>query len=71
MSFWTQMVIKKAVTFALAQLRKYMSTGAFVQTADEVLDRIEDYYKQGSFKDEMIEQITGEIRMYFNIPDKD
>jgi hypothetical protein len=61
----------RGLKYSLKYLRNYMATEDFIKTADEVLDRIEDYYSQGSLKDTVIEEITGEIRYYFDIPDGD
>lgn len=61
----------KAIKYGLKQLRNYMSTEDFLLTVDEVLDRIEDHFAQGSFADVIAEDITNEIREYFKIEDND
>ena len=39
--------------------------------ADKVLDLAEDYFEEGSTKDDIVEAITAKIRAGFDIPDND
>lgn len=66
-----KMLVTRGIKAGFKYLKKYMSTQDFIITVDQVLDRVEDYFKEGSFKDQMIEEVTKEIREYFNIPDND
>lgn len=66
-----QGIALRAVKYGLKMLKNYMSTENFKVTVDEVLDRVEDYFVQGSIQDNVIEEITKEIREYFGIEDND
>lgn len=66
-----QMLMMRGLKYGLKRLREYMSTDDFVLTVDQVLDRVEDYFKQDSFKDQMVEEVCKELRDYFQIPDND
>jgi len=71
MNIFMQGLMLRGIKHGLKMLRKYMSTEDFKVTVDQVLDRIEDYFKQGSVQDQIIEEITKELREYFDIPDLD
>lgn len=64
-------LILRGLKYGLKQLKAYMSTENFEKTVDEVLDRVEDYFKEGSTLDDVTEALTAEVREYFKIEDND
>lgn len=64
-------IIMRIIKYALKQLKQFMSSDDFKLTVDQVIDRVEDHFKDGSTKDRMAEFVCKELRDYFNIPDND
>ncbi len=64
-----QALMIRGLKYGLKHLKGYMSNDDFKVTVDQVLDRVEDHFKEGSIADEVTELVTAELREYFEIPD--
>lgn len=64
-------LVIRGLIYGLKMLRVYMSKPDFKKTVDEVLDRVENHFREGSLPDEIAELICSEVRAYFNVPDED
>jgi len=57
-----RMLVLRGLKYGLKALKSYMSTEDFREVVDLVLDKVEDYFKDGSTADKAVEYITADIR---------
>lgn len=69
MNSWTQAIVIKGIEYALKTLRQFLAEKDFKEVADDVLNRIESYFAEGTVQDVVAEMVTKQVRELLGIAD--